>query len=135
MQSHKSTTPDDNKRRDHQRSRLWHWRTLALFLIVIGLVVMVNYGVRSVRAYREFQYIRATGLDRGTARIEAIRPWMTVRYVGVAYAVPEGYIFAHLQIAYNRRNSHATLGELNDERALVSPPVGGQEALGQERVK
>ena len=106
----------------------WHgllqWRTLAILLIVVGLVIISLYGLRSLRSYREFQYIRAEGLDRGTARIDAIRSWMTVRYVGVAYAVPEEYIFAQLEIPYNRRNSHATLGELNDEYEMGKSPNG-----------
>src|SRR4051812_48436222 len=85
------------------------WRKLAALLIVVGLGVIALYGLRSFRAYREFQYIRAEGLDRGAARVEAIRPWMTVRYVGVAYAVPVEFIFAQLDIPYNRRNVNETL--------------------------
>ena len=101
---------------------LLQWRTLAIFLIVVGAVIITLYGLRSLRSYREFQYIRAEGLDRGAARIEAIRSWMTVRYVGVAYAVPEEFIFAQLEIPYNRRSSNATLGELNDEYGMGLSP-------------
>jgi hypothetical protein len=104
--------------------RFLNWRTLAILLIVAGAVIISLYGLRSVRAYREFQYIRAEGLDRGTARIEAIRSWMTVRYIAVAYAVPEEFIFAQLEIPYNRRNNHATLGELNDEYGMGLSPNG-----------
>lgn len=98
--------------------RLAQWQIVALLLILIGVALMALYSLRSVRSYREFQYIRAEGLDRGTARVEAIRPWMTVRYVAVAYAVPEEYIFAELEIPYNRRNRNETLGRLNEEYAM-----------------
>lgn len=104
--------------------RLLQWRTFAIFLIIVGLVIVSLYGLRSLRSYHEFQYIRANGLDRGTARIEAIRGWMTVRYVGVAYAVPEEYIFAQLEIPYNRRNSNEILGRLNDEYQMGESPNG-----------
>jgi hypothetical protein len=98
------------------------WRTLAALLIVIGLGVIALYGFRAFRAYREFQYIHLQGLDRGTAGIEAIRPWMTVRYIGVAYAVPEEYIYAQLNIPYNRRNVNETLRRLNAEYNLGVTP-------------
>ena len=38
--------------------------------------------------------------------------------------VPEEYIFAQLEIPYNRRNSHETLGRLNEEYTM------GQSAKG-----
>src|SRR4051812_19998424 len=104
--------------------RLLQWRTLAALLIVIGLGIIALYGLRAFRAYREFQYIHAQGLDRGAARIEAIRPWMTVRYIGVAYAVPEEYIFARLNIPYNRRNVNETLRRLNAEYNMGVSPNG-----------
>lgn len=97
---------------------IFQWQTLALALILIGALVIALYSMRSLRSYREFQHIRGAELDRGLARLDAIRPWMTVRYVGVAYAVPEEYIFAQLEIPYNRRNSNATLGQLNQDYAM-----------------
>jgi hypothetical protein len=133
----KAQSTGQNSGQDNQRtpgwSRLLNWRNLAILLIIVGLTITVLYGMRSLRSYREFQYIRAEGLDRGTARIEAIRSWMTVRYVGVAYAVPEEYIFAQLEIPYNRRNSHETLGQLNHEYEMGISP-NGQYPLIIDRV-
>jgi hypothetical protein len=105
-------------------NRFFKWHTLALLLIVVGLAITLLFGTRALHAYREIQYIRAEGLDRGDASVTAIRPWMTIRYVAVAYAVPEEYIFAHLAIPYNRRNSNAILGRLNDAYALGTSPNG-----------
>ena len=86
---------------------------LAIAVIVIGLAVAAFFGVRSVRSYREFQYIRQQGLDRGTASVDAIRPWMTIRFIAVAYAVPEEYLYSALQIPFEQRNADQSLGELN----------------------
>ena len=49
---------------------------------------------------------------------------MTVRYVSVAYAVPQEYIFAELEIPFNRRNSQDTLGHLT--RAYFGRPKSNE---------
>src|SRR5262245_15868095 len=86
---------------------------LAIAVILIGLAVAAFFGIRSVRSYREFQYIRQQGLDRGAASVDAIRPWMTIRFIAVAYAVPEEYLCSALGIPFERRNADQSLGELN----------------------
>ena len=111
------------------RRRLLNPYTLALLLIALGLALVVMYGARSLHSYREFQYIRAQGLDRGTASVEAIQPWMPIRYVAVAYAVPEEYIFAQLGIPYDRRNSNTTLGRLNREYNLNGSADGDHPVI------
>lgn len=88
-------------------------RILATLFIFIGLGLTIFFGLRAIRSYRQIQFIRSQGLDRGAASIEAIRPWMTIRYIGVAYAVPEEYIFAQLDIPFTKRNSQDTLRQLN----------------------
>ena len=105
-------------------ARLWQWRALALLLIGVGLMITTLYGVRSLQSYREFQSTRAERREHGPAHVETIRSWMTVRYVGVAYAVPEEYIFARLEIPYNRRNSQATLRQLNNEYEMGISSLG-----------
>jgi hypothetical protein len=82
-------------------------------VIVVGLAIAAFFGARSVRSFREFQYIRQQGLDRGTASVDAIRPWMTIRFIAVAYAVPEEYLYSMLAIPFERRNADQSLGELN----------------------
>jgi hypothetical protein len=88
-------------------------KVLAALFIVIGLALIFFFGSRAFRAYRELQYIREQGLDRGVASVEAIRGWMPIRYVSVAYAVPEEYIFDYLGIPFTERSSNDTLGHLN----------------------
>ncbi len=88
-------------------------KIMGIALIVIGLVVVVFFGIRTVRSFKKLQYIQEQGLDRGAASVEAVRPWMTIRYVSVAYGVPEEYMFAELKIPFNRRDSDQTLSHLN----------------------
>src|SRR5689334_4049804 len=78
---------------------------LAIAVIVIDLAIAAFFGIRSVRSFRELQYIQQQGLDRGTAGVDAIRPWMTIRFIAVAYAVPEEYLYSALQIPFERRNA------------------------------
>jgi hypothetical protein len=106
--------------------RIFNRYTLALLLIALGVVLVFVFGRRSLRAYQELRYIREQGLDRGTARVTAIQPWMPIRYVAVAYAVPEEYLFAELDIPYNRRNVNDTLGHLNREYDFGPPSPDGR---------
>ena len=96
---------------------------------MIGLVVIIIFGLRSVRSYRQWQYVREQGLDRGVASVEAIQPWMTIRYVSVAYSVPEEYIFAQLDIPFNKRNSNDYLGRLNRDYDFGRPAPGDTPAI------
>ncbi len=94
---------------------------IAIGLVLIGLGLVIFYGIRTVSSYRELQYIREAGFDDGTADLDAIRPWMTPRFVAVAYAVPQEYLFAELDIPFDRRNGNEPLGELNREFDFDEP--------------
>ncbi len=101
------------------------WRRAALIaLIVIGVGMTIFFGVRAVRSFRDLQYIREQGLDRGTASVEAIRGWMTIRFIAVAYAVPEEYLYSELAIPFDRRNANRSLGKLNSDYQLGNSPKG-----------
>jgi hypothetical protein len=99
---------------------------LTIGAIAIGLAVAGVFGARSVRSFHQLQYIRQQGLDRGAASPDAIRPWMTIRFVAVAYAVPEDYLYSMLGIPFNRRNANRALGELNRDYG-ASPSTSGGE--------
>lgn len=81
-----------------------------IVLILIGLLVTVIFGIRSVRSFRQVRYIQQQGLDQGTASVDAIQPWMTIRFIAVAYAVPEEYLYSALDIQFDRRNANRPLG-------------------------
>ncbi len=88
---------------------------VALVLIVIGLVMTVRYAVRTFEAYREAQFAIRNNFEAGNPDPDLIRPWMTMRYIAVAYTVPQEYLFDHLGIEMERRNSNASLHELNEQ--------------------
>ena len=81
------------------------------------------------------QYIREQGLDLGTADVEAIRPWMPVQFVAVAYGVPQEYLFAELGIPFDQRNSHDTLGNLNLKYDFGPPGARGAELPLLDKVR
>ena len=87
-------------------------KCIAIALLIIGGLFISIYSLRAYRAYQQWQYIQHQGMNTGDANVGAIRAWMTMRYVSVAYAVPQEYIFDRLDISYNRQNSNKTLGSL-----------------------
>jgi len=97
------------------RQSLRNSKYLALILIVFGVGITLFFTIRSIRSYQQWQYLQAEGFEQGQARVEAIRPWMTLQYVSVAYGVPEEYMFDQLGIPYTRWNSRETLHDLNYE--------------------
>jgi hypothetical protein len=99
---------------------------LTIGVIVIGLAIAGFFGIRTVTSARQLQYIRQQGLDRGSASVDAIRPWMTVRFIAVAYAVPEEYIYSALEIPFDRRRPDNSLGEINKEFQMGNSPVNNQ---------
>jgi hypothetical protein len=101
-------------------------KLLTIGVIAIGLLIALFFGVRSVRSFRQLEYIRQQGLDRGVASLDAIRPWMTIRFVAVAYAVPEEYLYSMLGIPFNRRNANRALGELNFDYGGPPQTSGGE---------
>lgn len=92
------------------------WRFLPAALILIGLAVTILFGLRSVRSFRQVQYIQQQGLDRGAASVDAIQPWMTIRFIAVAYAVPEEYLYSALDVAFDRRNGDRPIGRIQPDR-------------------
>jgi hypothetical protein len=122
-------------------NKLKHWlaqlakaRLLPIILIVVGLAITVFFGLRAISSFRQLQYIHQQGLDRGVAGVEAVRPWMTIRFVAVAYAVPEEYLYSQLEIPFERRNADRALGELNRDYQLGLSP-NGNELVIIDRIK
>lgn len=106
------------------------WQLLLIIVaIVLGVGLSAVFTLRSARSFRELEYIRRQGFDEGTAGVEAIRPWMTLRFVAVAYAVPEEYLYSALAIPFERRNADQSLGELNRIYALGLTPGSSELAI------
>jgi hypothetical protein len=102
---------------------------LALVLIVVGLGIMIPKGLGMLDFYKEVQYAREHNFKAGNLSPDLLRPWMTIRYISVAYAVPQKYLFdaAGIQpkkensmIALNRLNNHMRLGTVNGRPTLMN---------------
>lgn len=91
--------------------------------------MVVVYGLRTVRSYRQVRYIQEQGFDTGDADADAIRPWMTIHFVAAAYAVPEEYIYAQLGIDLERRRRNIDVGRLNEELRLGRSENGPYPAV------
>ena len=102
---------------------------LPLVLVALGLAVTIYFGLRAVNSFRQLQYIHAQGLDRGAASVEAVRPWMTIPFIAVAYAVPEEYLYSQLGIPFDRHNFNVSLGALNRNYQLGQSSNGDYPAI------
>jgi uncharacterized SAM-binding protein YcdF (DUF218 family) len=105
------------------------WQLLAIVLVLVGLGLVIFFGIRSYRSFQAMRYIQEQGLDAGTADVEAIRPWMTIRFIAVAYAVPQEYIFAELNIPFDQRDSNDTLSHLNQKYDFGRPAERGEPPI------
>jgi hypothetical protein len=101
---------------------------VALALIIVGLGVMLLKAVDMMGFYREVQFATEHNFQSGNPSPDLLRPWMTIRYISAAYALPQQYIFdtTHIQprketslIAIERLNSQMGLGQVNGEPALL----------------
>src|SRR4051812_26469279 len=99
---------------------------LTIGLIALGLAIAGFFGIRTITSARQLQYVRQQGLDRGSATVDAIRPWMTVRFIAMAYAVPEEYIYSALDIPFDRRRPDNALGEINKEFQMGNSPTNNE---------
>jgi hypothetical protein len=102
---------------------------LAVILIIIGLGLVIRYGIGSFNAYRAMEYARVNNFEAGNPNPDLIRPWMSIRYVAVAYTVPQEYLFFELGIPMERRNSEVSLDDLNDEFKLGRSEQDGRPHL------
>ncbi len=86
-------------------------------LIVIGLLIIVFFGLRTVRAYRELHGHRPPP-PFATKPVETdvrfIRDWMTIPFVSKMYHVPPEILFEALGIP-PQGNQEKSLKQLNEE--------------------
>jgi hypothetical protein len=102
---------------------------LALVLIILGLAVMISKGLGMLDFYKEVRFAQEHNFKAGNLSPDLLRPWMTLRYISVAYAVPQKYLFdasgiqpkeENSMIALNHLNSHMRLGLADGRPALMN---------------
>ena len=102
---------------------------LVVILLIAGLGLVVFFGVRSVRSFRQLQYIQEQGLFTATSSPDAVRSWMNIRFVATAYAIPEEYLFAELDLPLELRRSDDSLAQLNRVLQLGRSDQGDYPAI------
>jgi len=90
----------------------------ALILIIIGLAIMIPKGRGMLDFYKEVQYAKEHNFKAGNLSPDLLRPWMTIRYISVAYAVPQKYLFDAANIQPRKENSMIALNRLNSQMGL-----------------
>jgi len=91
---------------------------LAFCLVLFGLVLMVSKGLGMLEFYKEVRYANENNFSAGNLSPDLLRPWMTIRYISVAYAVPQAYLFENIGIQPKEENSMIALNRLNGKQGL-----------------
>lgn len=101
---------------------------LAVALIVTGAAIMIPRARGMLNFQKEVRYAVENDFAAGNLSPDLLRPWMSIRYISVAYAVPQAYLFdaANIKprketsmISLNRLNQQMGLGNVNDKPVLM----------------
>lgn len=100
---------------------------LVLSLILVGMLIAVFFGFRSIHAYREFRQHRPPPLPPAEYQqietdADLIRDWMTIPYISRTYHVPQKILFDALGIP-SRGNEEKSLAQLNEEYSPQAPGI------------
>ena len=92
-------------------------RNFVAGLIIIGLLIVIFFGLRTVRAFREFHEHRPPPpftTKQAETDVSLIRDWMTIPFISKMYHVPGRNLFDALKIP-EHGNGEKSLKQLNDE--------------------
>ncbi|HLO29442.1 MAG TPA: hypothetical protein VK249_09925 [Anaerolineales bacterium] len=90
-------------------------RLLVLGLIILGIVIVGLFGLRTMRAFRQFHgHGRPPPPGRVETDVEKIQDWMTIPFISRTYLVPDRMLFKAVGVPENG-NRQKSLKELNDE--------------------
>jgi hypothetical protein len=100
-------------------------RNFVVGLIVIGLMIIGFFGLRTVRAFRQFHGHRPpppfTG-EKVETNVDLVRDWMTLPYISIAYRLPPNMLYETLKIP-PKGSERKSLKELNDEYYPEAPGI------------
>jgi hypothetical protein len=87
-------------------------RALVTTLIILGVMFVGFFGLRTLRAFKEFRGHRppppfgpADFQQEAETDVELIRDWMTIPYIARMYQVPPKILFEALDIPHRDRNA------------------------------
>ena len=98
-------------------------RNFVVGLIVIGLMIIGFFGLRTVRAFRQFHGHRPPPPFNGEKMetdVDLIRDWMTLPYISITYRLPPNLLYETLKIR-PRGNERKSIKQLNDEYFPEAP--------------
>jgi hypothetical protein len=93
------------------------WRTLVLGLVTAGVIIAGLFGLRTLRAWREFREHRPPppfAPEYVETNVELIRDWMTIPFIAKMYHVRQHILFEAVGIP-ERGNRDKSLRQLNEE--------------------
>ena len=110
-------------------------RALVIALIVLGVVTVGFFGLRTLRAFKEFRGHRppppfgpADAQQEAATDVDLIRDWMTIPYIARMYQVPPPMLFDAIGI-HRKGNEDKSLKQLNEEY------FPSEDGLVMEKVK
>ncbi|MEM7125121.1 MAG: hypothetical protein AAF702_02265 [Chloroflexota bacterium] len=101
---------------------------LAILLIGSGLFFTSRFTRDAFGSYRAVQFAVENDFDAGNLDVDLVQPWMHLRYIADAYAIPQSYLFEQLDIPPDKArrrlpiehiNRRQRLGEIDGEPAIV----------------
>ncbi|HEX6035891.1 MAG TPA: hypothetical protein VFY83_15745 [Anaerolineales bacterium] len=98
-------------------------RSFVVGLIVIGLMIIAFFGLRTVRAFRQFQDHRPPppfATQPAETNVNRIRDWMTIPFISRMYHVRQHILFEGLGIP-EQGNQDKSLRQLNAEYFPEAP--------------
>jgi hypothetical protein len=100
-------------------------RNFVTGLIIIGLIIVGFFGLRTARAFRQFHGHRPPppcAAEQIETDVELIRDWMTLPYISITYGLPRHLLYEALDLPPNR-NEKKSLKQLNDEYFPGEPGI------------
>ena len=94
-------------------------------MIIIGLAIIIVFGLRTVRAFRQFHGHRPPppfAVERIETDVELIRDWMTLPYISITYGLPHRLLYETLDIRPDRAEKKS-LKQINDEYFPGEPGI------------
>ena len=88
-------------------------RALTLGLIIVGVLIVGFFGLRTVRAFRQFHGHHPPPRGYVETDVEKIQDWMTIPFIAHMYRVPDPVLFEAAGIP-EQGNRKKSLKELND---------------------
>ena len=89
-------------------------RALVLGLIILGIVIVGFFGLRTVRAFRQFHGHRPPPRGRVETDVSKIQDWMTIPFISRMYLVPDQLLFNAVGIP-EQGNRGKSLKDLNEK--------------------